>query len=289
MTRSRRVGIVTDSNSQLPPELADRYGVVVVPLSVTVDGIAYDEGTELSADAFYARYIDGATPVVSTAAPSPGAFLEAYEHLAATGADEVLSIHIGSAVSGTFNAARVAAGASPVPVRLVDTGTASFGISCCVWEAAAALDAGADLETAARVAETTAPSVGNVFVVGALDIVRAGGRLAAGTAMSDGVAVLSLIDGAITPVDRVSDVDEAAAAMVAYVVGAAERDGIEPGGLRVAVGIADAHAAPLSDALEAGLAREAVVGDMVHYRVGPSVGVHSGPGTAGCFFWPAGR
>ena len=129
------IGLVTDSNAQLPPELATRYGVEVVPLTVTVDGEAFAEGVDLDADAFYARF-DHGTPTVSTSQPSPGAFAEAYARVAERGATEILSIHIGSAVSGTLNSARIAVAGSPVPVRLVDTGTASFGVACCVWEAA---------------------------------------------------------------------------------------------------------------------------------------------------------
>jgi DegV family protein with EDD domain len=276
----RSIGIVTDSNSQFPDELVERYGVEIVPLTVTVDGTAYAEGAELTADDFYARYAGGATPEVSTAAPAPGAFVEAYERLVGRGADEILSIHIGAAVSGTINAAQVAVDLVDVPVRLVDTGTASFGVSCCVWEAADALVSGADAAKAAAVAETVAPSVGNVFVVGALDIVRAGGRLAAGTEPTEGVSVLSLVDGAISRVGAADDIDSATEAMAAHVLAAGE-------GLRVAVGIADGDAEPLSAALEDRLRGERAVAELVRYRIGPSVGAHTGPGTAGCFFWPA--
>ena len=176
------LALVTDSNAQLPPELAQRYGVTVVPLTVTVDGTPYLEGEELDADAFYARFEGGATPVVATAQPSPGHFARVYEGLAAGGATEILSIHIGSDVSGTCNSARIAAGSSPVPVRLVDTGTASFGIACCVWEAAEVLAAGGSIDDAAAVAAELGPTIGNVFTVRALDLPRAGGRLAAGAA-----------------------------------------------------------------------------------------------------------
>jgi DegV family protein with EDD domain len=112
------IGIVTDSNSQLPPELADRYGVEVVPLTVVVDGVEYAEGIELDADSFYARFEAG-TPTVSTAAPSPGQFARAYRRMVDAGATEIVSIHIGSALSGTLNSARLAATDAPVPVHLV--------------------------------------------------------------------------------------------------------------------------------------------------------------------------
>jgi fatty acid-binding protein DegV len=180
------------------------------------------------------------------------------------------------------NSARLGATDSPVPVRVVDTGTASFGVGCCVWEAAEALRAGAPAEEAAAVAEALAPSVGNVFVVGALDLVRAGGRLAAGAEAGDGIPVLSLVDGAVQVVGSAADVDEATAVMAGRVRAAGA-------GLRVAVGIADAAATPLWQALEAALAGAPEVAEVIRYRVGPSVGAHTGPGTAGAFFYPASR
>ena len=273
------IGLCTDSNAQLPPELVERYGVEVVPLTVTVDGVDHLEGVDLDADAFYAGFAAG-RPQVATSQPSPGRFAEAYRRLADRGAEEVLSVHVGSAVSGTLNAARIGARGAPVPVRLVDTGTASFGVGCCVWEAAEALRAGATADEAARVAEELAATIGNVFVVGAVDLARAGGRLAADVGEEAGVPVLSLVGGEIRAVGRAADADEAAAVMAGHVL-AGGRD------LRVAVGVADAAAGPVADALAERLLDRPEVRELVRYRVGPSVGAHTGPGTAGAFFHPA--
>ena len=274
------IGIVTDSNAQLPDELRDRYGVEVVPLSIIIDGESYREGVDLSADDFYARF-DARTPEVSTATPSPGQFAEAYERVAAAGADEILSIHIGSAISGTLNSARVAAQDAPVPVRLVDTGVASFGIACCVWEAAESLRDGATIDDAAALAERLAATVGNVFMVRALDLARAGGRLAASVQeRPEAIPVLSMVHGEIRAVGQAHDVDEAVTAMTDYVLLGGEH-------LRVAVGVADAGSTSLARALQDALTGNELVKEIVQYRIGPSVGVHTGPGTAGAFFYPA--
>ena len=275
------LALVTDSNAQLPAELAERYGVTVVPLTVTVDGTPYLEGEELDADAFYARFEGGATPVVATSQPSPGQFARVYEALAAGGATEILSIHIGSDVSGTCNSARLAAGSSPVPVRLVDTGTASFGIACCVWEAAEVLAAGGSVDDAAAVAAELGASIGNVFTVRALDLPRAGGRLAAGSdAAPAAIPILSLVGGEMKVVGQATDVDEAAEAMATYALAAGSS-------LRIGLGLADTAAAPLWRALEARLEGAPEVEEVVRYRIGPSVGAHTGPGTAGAFFYTA--
>jgi DegV family protein with EDD domain len=273
------IGIVTDSNSQLPPELAARYRVEVVPLSVTVDGRDYLEGVDLDAGEFYARFQSG-RPMVSTAQPSPGRFAEAYEAVAAGGATEILSIHIGSSVSGTVNSARLASQVAPVPVRIVDTGTASFAVSLCVWEAAEAIAAGATLEEAAAAAERVGTTVGNVFVVGALDLARAGGRLAGDVgAPSTTIPVLTLAGGLMREVGRCHDLAEAADAMTGF---------IRAGGssLRVGVGVSDPSTVPLVEALEERLRDAPEVSEVVRYVIGPSVGAHTGPGTVGAMFSP---
>ena len=69
--RPPMIGIVTDSNSQIPPELAARLGIEVVPLTVTVDGVAYREGVDIDADDFYARFESG-TPAGVHVAAEPG-------------------------------------------------------------------------------------------------------------------------------------------------------------------------------------------------------------------------
>jgi DegV family protein with EDD domain len=274
------IGLVTDSSSQLPLDLACRYGVEVVPVTVTVDGVDYAEGEDLDADGFWARF-EGATPAVATSQPSPGRFAAAYQAVAGRGAEEILSVHIGSALSGTVNAARVAAASAPVPVRVVDTGTASFAVACCVWEAAEALGRGESIDAAAAVTHSVAATVGMVFVVEALDLARAGGRLAPGrAAAAGGVPVLTLAGGAMEVVGHADDLDGAARVMAAGVEGAGT-------GLRVGVGVADAGAEPLARALEDRLARAPQVRDLVRYRVGPSVGAHTGPGTVGAVYYPA--
>lgn len=276
------IALVTDSNAQLPAELIDRYGVKVIPLTVSIDGTDYLEGVDLDADAFYDRFRDHRpAPVVSTSQPSPGRFASAYSELTGRGAEHILSIHIGSAVSGTVNSARLGAKAADVPVRVVDTGTASFGVGCCVWEAGEALAAGATVEEAAEVAEGLGAVVGNVFTVGALDLARAGGRLAVDVeAPPEAIPVLSLVAGEIKSVGLARDLEEAATVMADYAVLGGHR-------LRVAVGIADTAAAPLWHALEDRLRAAGEVREVVRYRIGPSVGAHTGPGTAGAFFYPS--
>jgi DegV family protein with EDD domain len=278
------IALVTDSNSQIPPALVDRYGVTVVPLPVTVDGTQYLEGVDLDADAFWARFRPGAPPPrVATAQPSPGQFAETYGRLVEGGAEAVLSVHIGSTVSGTINSARLAAAACPVPVRIVDTDTASFAIALCTWAAGDVIASGGTLDDAAQAAERVAATAGNVFVVRALDLARAGGRLAPGADRPDhgeGVPVLSMVGGVMQVVGTARDHGEVADVMAAHI-------GQAGANLRVGIGVADRDVAHLWDELEARLRPLPGVAEVVRYRVGPSVGAHTGPGTVGAMYAPA--
>ena len=272
------IALITDSNALLPENLRARFDVDVVPLTVVVDGRAYAEGVDLTTADFYRHLAAGVA--VSTAAPSPGAFLAAYERAAARGADAVLSVHIGSNTSATLDSARLAARDAAIPVEFVDTATASFPVACCVWAAGLALERGAPLAAAAAAARAVAGEVGNVFVVGALDLARRGGRLDRDADAGEGLPVVALRGGTMEVVDRAQDVEGAVEAMVAEFGRAAA-------GRPMRCGVGDAAADELAVLLVAQLGGRPEVVDLVRYEVGPSVAAHTGLGTAGAVYFPA--
>jgi DegV family protein with EDD domain len=283
MATDRTYGIVTDSNSQITPDLVDRFGVEVVPLVVTIDDRDHFEGVDLDADGFYAAFDGGASPEIRTSQPSPGAFAEAYRRLADRGCTEIWSIHIAEAMSGTVGAARLGAREVSVPVHVVDTGSASFGVSVCVWATGVALARGADADDVRRRVEGLVARLGTAFMVGVPLLTERGGRAADLDFDGDGIPVLAMHAGDLQILDRVSTVEDTIDVMSAYAASWIER---EPAGITVAIGTADAPSRPLSDRLEAALAGLPGIDDVVHYRVGPSVGAHTGPGTFGLFVFP---
>ena len=278
------IGLCVDSNSQLPPSLADRFGMVVVPISVTIDGVDYLEGVDITAAEFYTAWDDGQTPTISTSQPSPGQFVAAYQQLVDAGATEILSIHVAEAMSGTLNSARVAAQSATVPVTLVDSGTASFGISCCAWAAADAVAAGASIDEAARIAGARSSALGSSFIVGIPQLAERSGRaVGAGVeaAASVGIPVLSMAGSDIAVLDTVTTVDAAVTAMADYALGWTPSS---PDGLRVAIGTSDVSSGVVAAALTEALSGHSALAEApVQYKIGPSVGAHTGPGTAGLF------
>lgn len=262
------IGLCTDSGAQLPPALLERFGVEVVPLTVTVDEIDHLEGHDLDPDEFYHRLATGHRPDVRTIEPSAGQFAAAYEELMARGCTGILSVHGCAQVSRAVHSARLAARSVHVPVKVVDSGSAGFGIGCCVWEAAEAIAAGASLEEAARVAEALPTEIGNLFIV------QPAGRPAAA-----GLDMLSWERGRLDVVDHAGDHTDALHRM-------AERATAWGRRIRVAVGHTCSGSATVADELAALVAAAANVAEVVRYRIAPSAGALCGVGVAGCFMFP---
>jgi DegV family protein with EDD domain len=270
------IALVTDSNSQITEELQARYGVRVVPLTVVVDGVAYREGVDITTDAFYEKLCRGSE--VSTSSPSPGDFQTAYRDLARRGATQIVSVHVGANTSGTISAARLGAADAPVPVEIVDSGSASFGVACCVWAAGDAIAHGATTPEAADAAREAAVSVGNIFILRSLDRARRGGRLA-DDAEPPNLPILVLEGGAMRTIGSVDNDTEALQVMRTYVADSS----LQAGSLRVGVGDADE---PLLGQKLRGLIKQLPgVEEVVRYRVGPSVAAHTGLGTVGAVFY----
>jgi fatty acid-binding protein DegV len=249
--------------------LAAHLGVEVVPLTVTIDDVEHLDGVDLQADEFYSHFLDGSRPTVSMCEPSPGQFAAAYEDLIERGCTEILSIHVAPTVAGTLNAARLAAHATPVPVRVIDSASVGFGVGCCVWAAADAIGHGATLEQAAVAAEHAAAGLGHLVLLrqpseprADIDLIRVEG----GTA--------SQISTFHHVVDAINDV---AARTVTW----GHR-------LRVGIGHSSHESLSIADALEAAVAEAANVLEVVRFRIGPSMGTLTGPGAVGCVISPAG-
>ena len=274
-----RTAVAIDSASYLPAEVRERFGMLVVPMTVVLDGVGYKEFSTIDSATFYERLAAGAQ--VSTSQPSPGEFLDAYERAKALGAERIVSIHIGSAYSGTVNSARLASQLCGIPVHIIDTGQASFIEGLCVWEACEALAAGASIAEAEAAALAASRSAGNVFIVRGLELMRRGGRLqlASGEVFA-GVPVLALNATGASPISMATDVDSAMDAMVGYLQAALDASPDR----QFRVGISNGAADELASILEARVRQLPQVTEVIPYEVGPAVGSHTGPGCTGIVY-----
>ena len=170
--------IVTDSGVDLflPPEQLAGLDVHVVPLVVTLNGTSYREGIDIQSDAFY-RLLADTQSLPTTSQPSAGDFAETYRRLAARDPD-ILSIHMSSGLSGTYNAAQ--AGAALVPeanITLVDTKTLSAAAGWQVEAAARAAKAGWSTEQILALMAGIGAASDSIYTLKELKYLIHGGRI----------------------------------------------------------------------------------------------------------------
>jgi DegV family protein with EDD domain len=269
----RRVALVTDSTS-IDPEVARSLDVVVVPLQVVIDGTAYDEGLDATPSMVATALKERAQ--VSTSRPPPEVFLRTFQRAAASGAEEVVSIHLSAEVSGTLESAELAAREAAIPVHPVDSRQLGIGTGFAVESAAAALAAGGSAVGAVKAAETRAAAIRSLFYVDTLDYLRRGGRVGTAAALlGSALAVKPLLqieDGRIVPLEKVRTSAKAISRLEELAVAAAAGAAVD-----VAVSHLDNpnRAAELAGRLEAMVPN---VQRVLVTEVGAVIGAHVGPG-----------
>lgn len=134
-----KTAIVTDSTADLPIDLATQLNIHVVPAIVIIEGQSYEDGQGLSRKQFYEQLPD-MQQMPTTASPSAGTFEDLYRQLLDQGAENIISIHVASRLSGIYNTAHLAALAFGDRVQVVDSQSLTLGIG---FQAIAAAEAAA--------------------------------------------------------------------------------------------------------------------------------------------------
>ncbi|MEU8528968.1 MULTISPECIES: DegV family protein [Streptomyces] len=271
---SRHVAIVTDSTAYLPPQAMERHGITAVPLTVVIGDQALEEGTEVSARVL-TQALQKRKPV-TTSRPSPEDFAGAYRAAAEAGATGIVSLHLSAEVSGTYDAAVLAAKDAPVPVRVLDTGMMGMALGFCALAAAEVAEAGGTLDEAVAAAEKRAAGTSAFFYVDTLDYLRRGGRIGAAQALlGSALAVKPLLEldgGRIELREKVRTASKAIARLEEIAV---ERAGGSPVDIAVHHLAAPERAAALAERLRD---RVPGVAELHVSEVGAVIGAHTGPG-----------
>ncbi len=278
-----RLAVVTDSTASLPAGMAEYARVTVVPLHVVLGRRTGVEGAQVSpqdvAGALRERRVD-----VSTSRPTPAEFAAAYR---ATGGALVLSVHLSAALSGTVDAARLAArevAGEGIDVRVLDARTIAMGLGFAVLAAARVAQGGGGLDAAEAVAREAAGRTRLFFYVDTLEHLRKGGRIGTAAALlGTALAVkplLHVVDGAVVPLERVRTSARALARLEDHAVAAA---GDTPVDVAVHHLAAPERAAQLAERLRSRL--PGLVALHVS-EVGAVVGAHVGPGLVGVVVSP---
>lgn len=279
-----KVGLVCDSTCDLGPEWLAEHDVVMVPLKVLFGDTTYLDWIDLTPEAFYEKL--AASPILpKTSQPSPAEFAAVYAALAEQGCEEIVSIHLTAALSGTFESAMLAASGSKIPVRVVDTHTVSAGLAMTIQ---AALDARAAGKDAAGIEAAARYSVDNtelLFALDTLDYLVKGGR--AGKAQGLAASLLNIKpvltfnnEGTIEPFKKVKGTKKALTEIAARVAEASN-------GRKVRVSLLHSLAPELANDLLAEIAATGVDYELVHTTiVGAVIGTYAGPRAVGAVYCP---
>jgi len=274
---AQNTAIVLDSTADFPDARQHFPNWRVVPLYVNFGTESYKDGVELTAQQFYER-LRTSDDLPTTSQPTPGDFAAVYDEL--SGYERIFSVHLASALSGTFQSAASAAGER---VRLIDSESASVAISMLALAIQRRLERGTtDEEIDALVAHYLATH-GLLFTVDTLEYLARGGRIGKARAFAGQLMnvkpILTVTDGEVVPLKRVRGNRKA----FQEFVDALDSQTEDSPALRI--GIAHADAPERLRELEKMVRdRRPQASIEQETSLGAVIGAHAGPGTVG-FFW----
>src|SRR3954466_7489510 len=273
--------VVADTTSYLTPELISQHDVRLVSLYVGIEGEQERESEIADLAGFYER-LRASDQQVTTSQPSVGDFIAVYEPLLAEG-KEIISIHLSSGISGTYESAMqarerlTAEGKGGERIVVCDSRTGAGGMGLMILAAANAAEKGANAAEANERAEAAREQLKIWFAVDTLDYLRRGGRIGAarawiGTTLK--IKPILTLEEEITPVERVRTRSRAFERLVGYA-----RERHEAGAdAWVVQHVQDPGSAErLVEACRPIFGKDPVFTS----EVGPVIGAHVGPGLLG--------
>ncbi len=268
------VRIVTDRTADMPLEFAHALGISIVPLSVVFGDEVFREGVDIGHDLFYDKLVHE-RDLPTTSAPSVGDFLEVYEPLLKE-TDEIVSVHLSSKLSATYNnacqAAKILADRG-ARIEVMDSQAISLGLTFVTLAAARVAREGGGIEQIRAAVERTVRNIRIYVVVDTLEYLRRGGRIGRARAFLGTMLrvkpLLSLRDGEVHPEERVRT---KARAMERLFQIATSYPNVQELAIGYSTNPKDAHD------FELRLAAVMPQVNILVTRVGPVIGTHVGPG-----------
>jgi len=268
------VKIITDSTADLPPELARELGIIVVPVYVNLRGQSYREGVDISLDEIYQHMADSSDPV-TTSQPTPTDFAEAYRQLLKE-TDEILVINIASPLSGAYGSALK--GRELVDnkgcIEVVDSSSASMGIGLIAIAANRLAQVGASLP---HILTETKQAVSRTHIWAMMDTLKyalRSGRLGRGKAMLGSLLaikpMITLKNGEVHPAGMMRTRQKGLEKLISNFKGFTNVD---------EVSIVHSTTPDEAQTLKSRLSTMLDSKRIYLSRLGPALGVHTGPGT----------
>ncbi len=275
------VKLVTDSTCDLPQELAQHWGITVIPCNVHFDDEVYKDGIDIGSDEFYRRLVSSAR-LPTTAQPSVNDFLQVYRPLTDEGHD-VLSVHLSAKFSGTLNSAIQAREALPSSgsggpgrIEIIDSQLTSMGLGLIVLAAAQMIKSGASYDQVVAGVQASMTQTHCYFLLDTLEYLQKGGRIGKASAFLGSLLsvkpILTIKDGEAHPAERVRTRERGVGRLVDIIRGLAPVSRLS---------IVYSTTAGDAEALKERLGDLASQEEIIVTRFGPVVGTYLGPGALG--------
>jgi DegV family protein with EDD domain len=275
------IRIVTDSTAGIQPEIIDKLGIHVVPLSLVIDGKNYQDGLNITNEEFMIKMRE-ASEIPKSSQPSVGSFLEVYDSLGKEG-HTVISIHMTEGMSGTFNAAQSAAEISKTKIKVINSGFISILLGYFVEKAAEMAQLNAPFDEIVKEVNKMKSRGFLYVVVDTLENLIKGGRIGKGRGMIGTLLnikpIASLENGVYTPVTKVRSHSQAVKFLVAQV----KKDLKDKKIARI--GIAHADALPFANKIRDALKTEYNFDHIDIMSTTSVVSIHTGPGAIGLMYY----
>ncbi len=276
-----KVHVITDTDANLPLDLAKELNIVQVPITVQFGADSYKDCFELDNPSMFAR-IDKSGKLPTTAAPSPAAFSSAFQNAFDSGADSVICVTVGSAISRTYESALIAAGEmTERKITIVDSEHLSLAQGFIAITAVEALKTGATHEEAVAAACSLIP---RTYLYGALDTLKylaLGGRVSNLAANMGNLLnikpILTMVNGKLDLLEKVRTKKVAMERLVELLANSVGERQIERAAV---IQVLNQTGAEEFKALLQ--KRVKLPADTSIYNFGPGLSAHTGVGTIGC-------
>lgn len=272
-----KTAIVTDSTAYLPPNIVERLDIHVIPLTVTIDGQAYEEEVDLTSADFYNK-VRGEGPLPKTSQPSIGKFVELFESLKKDHY-AIISIHLSSGISGTYAGAVQAGGMTEgVDIRAFDSELSCYIQGFYVIRAAEMAKEGADPDEIMAELEEMKKTMRAYFMVDDLAHLQRGGRLSSAQALIGGLLqvkpILHFQDRVIVPFEKIRTRKKAMKRIADMLAEDAEKMSLE-------AAIIHANQPEEAEIWKAELSERLPDVNFTISHFGPVIGTHLGEGSMG--------
>ncbi|MFP4457385.1 MAG: DegV family protein [Clostridia bacterium] len=271
------IAVVTDSCADIPKEIVEKLGIIVVPLNVIFGEEVLKDGIDITSKEFYKR-LDESKKLPSSSQPTPDEFYEVYQDLLET-YDRVISIHLSEKLSGTINSARAAAKDFGEKVFAFDSQSISVGVGLQVEAAVEVIKKGLPFEEIKDYLDKLRKSTHVMFTLDTLEYLHKGGRIGKAESLLGSLLnikpIIIVRDGLYHAFGKTRSQKKAIKKISSHL------QSISKGKTVKRLAVAHGMAYEAMELLKSDLEKAFNIKASIVTEVGPVIGVHTGPGTIG--------